>query len=116
MVLLVRLCRGTDKITAIVLCKLTCQSNAQFSDLRLAKPGVITASMNNNYTVFTLILSQHFQVLFDGTHFGPGKHLTMVIDVSNAIFLTMELPFRKVGFSAGVSLSRHIFLEMWTGM
>ncbi|MED6285748.1 hypothetical protein CHARACLAT_032287 [Characodon lateralis] len=77
--------------------------------------GVIIANVNNNFIVFTLILSQQFQVGFDVARSGPCKHLTMVAGVSSATFLTMELPITTVGFSVSVSLSGENLLETQMG-
>jgi len=44
-----------------------------------------------------------------------GLHLTMVAGVSNAMFLTIELPFTRVLSSTGVSLSGEYLFETWPG-
>ena len=45
----------------------------------------------------------------------PGIHLTTVAGVSNAMFLTIELPISRVLSSGGVSLSGENLFENWTG-
>ena len=69
-------------------CKCTHRLNINFSDLRHAKPGVVAADVNYDFTVFTFSFSQQLQFGFDVAGSGPnGMQLTMVAGVANLTFL-----------------------------